>query len=258
MQCSQCDKEINCLKDIYVEFGQKLYHQECFECTSCNEKFNFVDKMPIIDKKGKLYCTNDFIKTLKCALCRKHLDLSSNVYSLKSIDQVSLLAHVECTQCTMCKEAIRADGEYVLDECKNELKCKKCFNSMSSARVKSVKSINHRLSSRQKEMLATKIISDNIDVEKEMICQEKFDLLLDTLSSFVKCSKKSLSNYILKHLNKSQNKKESSSKSIELMLNDLRSLDKIIAPPNQCPFPFKTTKIQIDLTNDSNQIKNKN
>lgn len=246
MQCSQCNKDIDCLKDIYVEFSQKLYHQECFECNSCHDKFNFVDKMPIIDdKKGKLYCIDDFIKTLKCALCTHHLDLSSNVYNLKSANQVCLLAHIECTKCSICKQDIQANGEYVLDECSKELKCKKCFDSISPTKIKCIKSINHRLSSRQKEMLATKIISDNIDVEKEMMCQDKFDLLLDTLSLFVKCSKKSLSNYIRKHANKSQNKKDSSSKSIELMLNDLRSLDKIIAPPNQCPFPIINT-IQID------------
>ncbi|RMZ98541.1 hypothetical protein BpHYR1_052534, partial [Brachionus plicatilis] len=93
------------------------------------------------------------------------------------------------------------------------------------------------------------------DVEKEILCEKKFDLLLDTLSDFVKCSKKPLSNYIVKHLNKVKSKRQSTSKSIETLLNDLKSLDKIVAPPNQCPFQVKIKSDKI--TSIDSILKNK-
>lgn len=259
MECSQCDKEINCVKDVYVEFNEKMYHHKCFECKICNQNFDFVQTIPIIDQNGRLFCPNDFIQTLKCVLCEKNFDLKSIIFNLKEEEENSkpLLAHVECTKCSICNVNLKSDNEYVITKSftnksnlneseKKELNCKTCFNTaqIKSNKVKCVKSINHRLSSRQKELLATKIISDKIDVEKEFMCEQTFDLLLDSLSCFVKCSKKSLSNYIVKHLNRTKNK--SQTKSIELLLNDLKSLDKIIAPPNQCPFPQYVTTNKSD------------
>lgn len=250
-KCSQCEKEILPIFDIYVEFDQHFYHKECFKCNSCDSEFKF-DKtlsIPILDKFGKLYCTNDFIKTLNCGICTQNFGLDSQISKLFGKieeNEKQILVHTECIKCDLCKENLQVASEYTLvenrDDCVLSINCKNCVLNQSKEsrqKVKCIKSVNHRLSSRQKELLASKIISDNIDVEKIMLSHESFEIFLETLSVFIKCSKKSLANYLNKHLNKNKqvkNRQDKENDSIKCMLDDLKKMDKIIAPPNQCPF----------------------
>ncbi|CAF1133773.1 unnamed protein product [Brachionus calyciflorus] len=204
---------------------------------------------------GKLYCTNDFVQTLKCGLCTQKFDIKSQISKIFNGDK-EMLAHIECLKCDMCETSLKKLDEYVLHE-KSEsclvINCRLCVEAKESkGKIKCIKSVNHRLSSRQKELLANKIITDKIDMEQVVSTKENLELFIDTLSIFIKCSKKSLANYLNKHMNKSkalENKNEEDIK-IMNMLDDLKKMDKIMAPPNQCPFKaqIRTKSILNDVT----------
>ncbi|CAF0750604.1 unnamed protein product [Brachionus calyciflorus] len=257
IKCAQCTNDILPIFEIYVEFNHRFYHKDCFNCFECKHEFNFevATCLPILDQSGKLYCTNDFIKTLKCGLCTKNFDLKSQISKIFNGNK-ELLAHICCLKCDLCETSLKPSAEYVLIEKPEHglvINCRPCVEAKESkGKIKCIKSVNHRLSSRQKELLASKIIRDKIDMEQVVSSKENLESFIDTLSVFINCSKKSLTNYLDKHMNKnkvSENKNESDIK-ITNMLDDLKRMDKIMAPPNQCPFrpQIRSKSILNDVT----------
>ena len=206
-------------------------------------------------------------------VCLKNFNLDSKIFELR-INEASKvenkdnrLIHTDCAKCKMCDFDIKGLDEYIIekaDDQNSSLVCKCCSikrlsasHVLSEAKNKKVFNSNIRLSSRQKELLASKILAEKIEFKK--ILTEASEIV-KYLSNEIKCSKKSLVFYLNKHIKKA-NEKQSEleirnsietrdqtsllSKSIafnnlkqnplRLMLDELNRLDKILAP-NKFPF----------------------
>jgi hypothetical protein len=195
----------------------------------------------------------------------KRFDHNSTVFELSTEieklvqDSTLNLAHIECLNCNSCSNRIDMFGEYTLSVSANQsilVSCKRCALSRLAKNVelpksKQMKSINHRLSSRQKEKLAVRILATNIEPEK-LIAGENSQVL-ERLALEIKCSPKALINYLNKKLIKltsqQQKQQEATNKNAESkqspaftkMIDDLQKLDKILAP-NVCPFGARATR----------------
>ena len=150
--------------------------------------------------------------------------------------------------------------EYALQLSANNnylVNCKRCALSrlnnnleLESKSKKQMKSINHRLSSRQKELFALRILASKIEPEK-LLLDENCSLLA-SLALEIKCSSKALVNYLNKQLRKltgNSQHSESAKKNAaaQKMIEDLQRLDKILAP-NVCPFGERFMKINNKAT----------
>jgi hypothetical protein len=203
---------------------------------------------------------------MKCKLCTKNFNHSSMVFELATDkaapgrDSTPSLAHIECLNCSSCSNRIDIFAEYTLtvtDQSSYSINCKRCVlgrlaklaEPLPKPSKKQMKSINHRLSSRQKEKLAMRIVAANVEPEK--LITEQNSLVLERLAFEIKCSPKALVNYLNKKLIKLTNQQqlEEQKKSGEVkqssafhkMIDDLQKLDKVLAP-NVCPFGDRTTR----------------
>ena len=196
-------------------------------------------------------------------MCAKNFDTDSRIFELNQLEKTDTpqnrLVHVECATCQTCNSSIDALSEYTfeqkIDDHTGTLTCKCCaIKKLNPSRVdaknKKVFSSNIRLSSRQKELLASKILTSNIELTKMLTEASE---IVKYLSAEIKCSKKSLVYYLNKHIKKA-NEKQSELESVQLksifsanankilkhnplkmMLDELNRLDKILAP-NRFPF----------------------
>ena len=261
--CAQCEKPVFNFQ-VHVEYEDVFYHEECFGCKICSKPFsarnyNQINGQSLISlssmicktKQNQLFCVQDFITSeLKCKICAQHFQLDSQIYPL---DEGDRLVHMECVKCSVCSVRIDSTQEYSLKEDSSAgacllLTCKHCtlaqnkFESDSLAKRKKQKVSNlnkHRLSSRQKQLLRSKFVS--VGFNPTEFLDEKNELVLNDLAKDIGCSKNALSNYIDRHktkLNELIKKGDRNGKqmhSIESMLDELKKLDKILAP-NQSPF----------------------
>lgn len=166
------------------------------------------------------------------------------------------LAHSECTNCQNCQKKIDIFGQYALNTSNERcfINCKNCIlkssrSTLNGSRNKIV--YQHRLSSRQKELLATRIIASNIKVEEIL---DESHAILSCLANEIRCTKKSLIDYIKKHLNKIGDAKNANintpvaKSNIELMLDELKRLDDTLAPNK---FPFGNPRLESSSSNNS-------
>ena len=152
-------------------------------------------------------------------ICVQNFETESRLFELNASDQIELessdsrLIHVECTVCKMCNLNIHESGEYILEKSKDKafsLMCKCCsIKKLNSSDTKSKKvfNSNNRLSSRQKELLASKILAEKIEFKKVLTESSE---IVKYLSTEIKCSKKSLVYYLnsaKRNWTKSENKK---------------------------------------------------
>ena len=213
-------------------------------------------------------------RSMKCLICSSNFNLDSRILEL-NIDEAyskiktssNRLIHSECAKCKVCCSNIKGLDEYSIQKSDDQsinLICKCCLTKslslshvLSEAKNKKVFNSNIRLSSRQKELLASKILTEKIEFKK--ILTEASEIV-KYLSNEIKCSKKSLVFYLNKHIKKA-NEKESlieahsslesqegtswppknvifndlKKNPLRLMLDELNKLDKILAP-NKFPF----------------------
>lgn len=178
------------------------------------------------------------------------------------------LVHVECARCKTCSSNIETSSEYTLERELNGLLlyCKCCsiknLNERNTEIKKSKKilSSQYRLSSRQKEQLAYKILLNKIELDTSKLLTDSSEVII-MLANEIKCSKRALVCYLNKHINKSNEKQSkpnenliqnyitisnnmipfkcnsSNQKSVKenSMFEDLMKLDKLLAP-NKCPY----------------------
>ena len=189
-----------------------------------------------------------------------------------------MLIHTECAMCKSCNLSINGLEEYVIEKSDDQnlaLVCKCCsIKKINASQIllekksKKVFNSNIRLSSRQKELLASKILAEKIELKK--ILTEASEIV-KYLSNDIKCSKKSLVFYLNKHIKKANEKQSEleirnsieaqdetllQSKSstfnsfkknpVRSMLDELNRLDKILAPNK---FPFGQLNRQKDQKN---------
>jgi len=190
----------------------------------------------------------------------------------------NMLIHTECAMCKSCNSSIKGLEEYVIEKSDDQnlaLVCKCCsIKKINASQIllekksKKVFNSNIRLSSRQKELLASKILAEKIELKK--ILTEASEIV-KYLSNDIKCSKKSLVFYLNKHIKKANEKQSEleirnsieaqdetslQSKSstfnsfkknpVRSMLDELNRLDKILAPNK---FPFGQLNRQKDQKN---------
>lgn len=115
-----CDKCYKCQKPITsdtVKALGRLYHVECFTCSTCNKPI----KPPwFYEKHGKPYCGEDFARdhAPKCTACQEpivddYLSALSNKW------------HPNCFLCRNCKKPIKEKKFYVVDHVQM---CTACMN----------------------------------------------------------------------------------------------------------------------------------
>jgi hypothetical protein len=61
LNCKCCARTIE-TNDIYIEFGEYLYHKQCYSCKKCDKQFYDTGVQPFKDNDGHLFCQEDFIK----------------------------------------------------------------------------------------------------------------------------------------------------------------------------------------------------
>lgn len=191
---------------------------------------------------------------MKCSICNEEFDTSSWICELKSSDEEGetpkekSIAHVDCINCENCHRRIGFQEEYRFKKSpqgKSSLSCKHCLsnNTHSTTTKNKVAGLNHlRLSTQQKEQLASLILKNNVNVEK--ILDESNDILI-YLSREIKCTPKCIIAYVNKHLDKlkkEENKLEAKSienkscnkSQTELILDEISKINMLyyMSPPN--------------------------
>lgn len=165
------------------------------------------------------------------------------------------LAHVECVNCDMCHKRINFQDKYRLRniEGKISLTCKSCVNQKKS------NFNNLRLSSKQKELLATYVVKNKISIET--ILDDRNELLV-YLSRQINCTPKCIINYVRKHLERKNDTNRDQQLELESKNDELEELRKrdvfhFKNPPNVYPFaPFgrKSVKDKSSDTDFSHQL----
>jgi len=282
-KCKHCSQSIKIPYETYVELNECFYHRECFKCTKCFKDFFIYDEekhpvdeqpseSPFQDSHGKLFCILDYIAQLKCRICMINFDSKAQIYELnasksKEDGAEHQLVHAECMTCSNCHQSISHLNEYSIEPSKvigksaqNKLVicCKICTlsncqdeNENPSKKSKKLVSIHHRLSSRQKELFASKILALDFKQQQELL--DANSQLIYELALELKCSKKALTHYLNKHLIRANLTQEEvrrkhlqkqQQSQVKMWIDELSKMDKIVAPPNRFPFSLSLTNRQ--------------
>jgi hypothetical protein len=286
-KCTHCSQMIKVPYETFIELDECFYHKDCFKCVKCLRTFSVNDQSkhlnaeettetPFQDSQGQLFCLLDYIAQLTCRICLKNFDTKAQIYELNAThtkvenrhDTEHKLVHAECMSCWNCHQAISHLKEYSIESSQGStnaaqnglvIYCKMCTldnfqdeNEHPSKKNKKLVSIHHRLSSRQKELLASKILALDFKQQEELLdynSQVIYELALE-----LKCSKKALAHYLNKHLLRTNLSKEEEvqkqrlqkqqQSQIKTWIDELSKVDKIIAPPNRFPFSLSLTNRQ--------------
>lgn len=166
-------------------------------------------------------------------------------------DRENCLAHVECINCDSCNRRISCQDKYRIRDVEGKLSltCKSCVNQRNNMN-------SLRLSSKQKELLATYVLKNKISIEKNL--DDRNEIIV-YLARQINCTPKCIINYVRKRLEKKNNWTKdqqivnSSFKCREL--DELRKRDVFYFknPPNVYPFGRKSAK-EIKSSSNSNPL----
>ena len=156
--------------------------------------------------------------------------------------------------CKLCSKKLYTNSEFTLNEnTENNVICKSCCCLVKKAETKRLNT--HRLSSRQKEILESKFLQTNCMQNENLT---KNNVFVISLAKEVGCTKKSLINFLFKQQEKLKEHSNLSRQinlakenillkkknTIDLMLEELKKIDRVLAP-NQCPFSQRNTQKSI-------------
>lgn len=112
-KCATCQENI---ESRGVQFGLMRYHQDCFQCSNCDEKLYGESK--IKEKDGQPVCYNCYLKIAKkCFRCKGPITSRHTLYKGQPF-------HIECFKCNLCGSNI--DGAEFYETSLNEILCIKC------------------------------------------------------------------------------------------------------------------------------------
>lgn len=112
-KCANCQESIT---QKGVQYGLASYHQDCFNCSSCDA--NLINESKVKEKDGKLLCRECQLKiSKKCFRCNGPITSRHTVYKSRPF-------HIECFKCNLCGSNI--EGAEFYETSLSEILCAKC------------------------------------------------------------------------------------------------------------------------------------
>ncbi|CAF0744942.1 unnamed protein product [Didymodactylos carnosus] len=106
--CTSCGDNI--LSKYYLRVADKLFHEECLQCTIC--KLSLESHKSCFIKGIQIFCRQDYYKrygSIKCSKCGRNIQPSDWVRRAKEH-----VYHLACFACNSCKRQLSTGEEFAL------------------------------------------------------------------------------------------------------------------------------------------------
>ncbi|CAF1393319.1 unnamed protein product, partial [Didymodactylos carnosus] len=121
--CTSCGDSI--LSKYYLRVADKLFHEECLQCTIC--KLSLESQKSCFIKGIQIFCRQDYYKrysSIKCSKCDRNIQPSDWVRRAKEH-----VYHLACFACNSCKRQLSTGEEFALIDSAVLCKTHYCENS---------------------------------------------------------------------------------------------------------------------------------
>ncbi|KAF2074686.1 hypothetical protein CYY_004000 [Polysphondylium violaceum] len=143
-KCHRCNEPITG-NDI-IELSGKSWHLDHFNCCACHKPLMGMDKIPFVEREGKIYCKDDHDKHFKessCSQCSKTLLITFAHYGkLFCKEHYMSIPEIQANICQNCEEPIGNAPYQILETKKwhvDHFKCSYCKVKLHDAAACSVK-----------------------------------------------------------------------------------------------------------------------